>query len=545
MNGTIFIADAVAAQAQSDLTTAYNILAARPATADLTGLDLGGQVLTPGVYNFDTSAQLTGILTLDAQGDPGAVFVFNIGSTLTTAAASSVVLINGADANNVFFRVGSSATLGATTAFQGRILALTDITLITGATINCGAALARNGAVTLDSNVITVCPMTATTIGGVLDDVVDGGGILPIGFLVLATLTPEELADALAQLAGEAGTGFGPTASGAMDSFLSVVMNHRDGRGVTRGEEPAQDTISVMGYAADISSHAAFSGFDQLAPEPTSWDVWAAVYGGYGVTRGDAASETHDRTSLHYGLAAGADYDVNDSTMVGLAFGVGQTRFGLSDDLGGGHSAMFNAAVHGRTDFDPAYLSGALAYGLHLAETDRYVTIAGIDHFNAKFTAHNVAGHIEAGYQVGLFTPYVAARGQVLYTPSYDETTVSGLPTFALSYAERWALTGRTEVGLKYDWTTPIADDATLALHAQAAWLHAFGSNTDMQAAFQLIPDAPFTVSGAAAPADSLLLSLSGDVDIGNNLTLGGMVESELSVARQTIGGNLTISRRW
>ncbi len=90
----IFQNDAVAARAQSDLTTAYNILANRPATQDLTSQDLGGLVLRPGVYNFNSSAQLTGDLTLDAEGDPNAVFVFNIGSTLTTATASSVRVIN-------------------------------------------------------------------------------------------------------------------------------------------------------------------------------------------------------------------------------------------------------------------------------------------------------------------------------------------------------------------------------------------------------------------------------------------------------------------
>jgi hypothetical protein len=154
---TINAADAVAAQAQSDLTAAFVSAANQSCTMDLTGQDLGGLTLMPGVFCFDTSAQLTGILTLDAQGDPGGEFIFQIGSTLTTASASSILLINGAQGENIFFQVGSSATLGTTTAFAGNILALTSITLNTGATINCGSALARNGAVTLDTNVITAC----------------------------------------------------------------------------------------------------------------------------------------------------------------------------------------------------------------------------------------------------------------------------------------------------------------------------------------------------------------------------------------------------
>ena len=161
--GTIHAADAVALQAQTDLTTAYNVLAGEPAQADLTGRDLGGMTLLPGVYHFSSSAQLTGTLTLDAQGDPNARFDFQIGSTLTTASHAKILLTNGADACNVYWQVGSSATLGTGTTFQGNILALTSITLNTGADIVSGRALARNGAVSLDSDSVSnVCVMPVT-----------------------------------------------------------------------------------------------------------------------------------------------------------------------------------------------------------------------------------------------------------------------------------------------------------------------------------------------------------------------------------------------
>jgi hypothetical protein len=159
--GTIHSADAVAAQAQSSLTTAYNVAAGLSPTSTLTGQDLGGLTLTPGVYFFSSSAQLTGTLTLDAQGDPNAVFVFQIGSTLTTASNSAVVFSNGGQGLNTFWQVGSSATLGTTTAFTGNILALTSITLDTGANIGCGRALAQNGAVTLDSNLVSIGTLTS------------------------------------------------------------------------------------------------------------------------------------------------------------------------------------------------------------------------------------------------------------------------------------------------------------------------------------------------------------------------------------------------
>jgi hypothetical protein len=149
--------DAAALQAQNDLTTAYNAAVALAPTQTITGQDLGGLTLVPGVYFFATTAQLTGNLTLNDQGNPNAQFVFQIGTTLTTAASSSVVTINGGSTpgSTVFWQIGSTATLGAATAFEGHILANTSISLGAGATLLDGSALARSGAVTLSSNTIT------------------------------------------------------------------------------------------------------------------------------------------------------------------------------------------------------------------------------------------------------------------------------------------------------------------------------------------------------------------------------------------------------
>lgn len=149
--GTLHLADAVAQQAQTDTTTAYNVLAGLAGAAVAPAL--GGQTLTPGVYNAG-AANLTGTLTLNGPG----LYVFQT-TALTTAAgpgAAAVVLTNGATACDVWWQVGSSATLGTFTAFQGNVLALTTITLGTSATVQ-GRVLARNGAVTLASNAINAC----------------------------------------------------------------------------------------------------------------------------------------------------------------------------------------------------------------------------------------------------------------------------------------------------------------------------------------------------------------------------------------------------
>jgi hypothetical protein len=165
VNGTIHAADGVSGQAQSDLTVAYNNAAGQSCNSDLTGQDLGGMTLVAGVYCFSSSAGLTGALKLNAQGNASARFIFQIGSTLTTASSSSVSLINGARPCNVFWQIGDSATLGTSTSFVGNIMAMQSITMTTGATLK-GRALARSAAVTLDTNVITKSACDTNDAGG-------------------------------------------------------------------------------------------------------------------------------------------------------------------------------------------------------------------------------------------------------------------------------------------------------------------------------------------------------------------------------------------
>ncbi len=225
VSGTIHAADAVALAAQNDVTIAYNALASQACTQNLTGQDLGGMTLTPGVYCFNASAQLTGTLTLNGQGNINAVFIFRTGSTLTSASGASVALINSASSCNVFWQVGSSATLGTSSSLSGNILALTSITVTTGASVT-GRTLARNGAVTLDGNavnpacaigpgcpVITLAPATlpAGTVGAAYSQQITGsGGTAPYTFAVASGTLPAGLTLTTAGLL--AGT---PTAAGS------------------------------------------------------------------------------------------------------------------------------------------------------------------------------------------------------------------------------------------------------------------------------------------------------------------------------------------
>jgi hypothetical protein len=156
VNGTIHAGDATAQIAQGDLTTAYNDAAGRTlAPIDVANADLGGLTLVPGLYNSSGTLALTGTLTLDAKGDANGVFIFQVASSLDTATGSQVILAGGAKAANIYWQVGSSATLATTTVFKGTIMADQSITLGTGATLE-GRALARIGAVAMDANVITI-----------------------------------------------------------------------------------------------------------------------------------------------------------------------------------------------------------------------------------------------------------------------------------------------------------------------------------------------------------------------------------------------------
>jgi len=194
-NGALHAGDGPATQAHADLVTAYNTFAGMvsPPANNLTDLDLGGMTLTPGVYKFDTAATSGGMLTFDAQGDPSALFVIQIGTTLITTGSSSVTLINGADARNIYFQVGTSATLGAGSTFIGNILADAAITTVSGTNLT-GRLLAIIEAVTLDTNNVTNPGLTPATPAHLLNistrlNVQPGNNVLIGGFIITGNVS--------------------------------------------------------------------------------------------------------------------------------------------------------------------------------------------------------------------------------------------------------------------------------------------------------------------------------------------------------------------
>jgi cysteine-rich repeat protein len=228
VNGDVHQTDGAAEQAQIDLHGAWTTLMNEPCDVTLTNADLAGLTLLPGVYCFDSpAALLTGELTLDAGGVADAVFVFKIASTLTTASGSSVVMTNGANECQIFWQLGSSATLGTNSTFAGTILASASITVMTGATV-AGRLLAHTGAVTLDSNSVT------------LDCEANGGGGADAG--TGADATDENGADATIDNGGDAGTAGPDAGPGAnTDANVPPLPEPECGNGVLEVGEQCDD----------------------------------------------------------------------------------------------------------------------------------------------------------------------------------------------------------------------------------------------------------------------------------------------------------------
>ncbi|PZR72782.1 MAG: hypothetical protein DLM73_12270 [Chthoniobacterales bacterium] len=238
VNGAIHAADATATQAHADFATAYTAFAGlvSPPANDLTGADLGGMTLRPGVYHYDTSATSGGILTFDAQNDPSARFVIKIGTTLITASSSSVVLINGADARNIYFQVGTSATLGSGSSFIGNILAYASVTTVSGTSVT-GRLLALTGAVTLDSNAVTYPGLTTTPTPAQLLNISErrkvqtGENVSIAGFIITGNASKKVIVRGI----GPSLTGVGPVLAdpvlelhGPNNSLITMNNNWRD-----------------------------------------------------------------------------------------------------------------------------------------------------------------------------------------------------------------------------------------------------------------------------------------------------------------------------
>ena len=578
-NGAVFLGDAVAKRMQDELALLYTVLEGRPTSngGNLTGQDLGGMTLAAGVYSFDSSAMISSgqTLTLDAGGNPDAIFIFNVGSSFVAESGSKVVLINQAQGGNVFYRVGSSATLNTTAQLEGQILALASVTMNTSAGITCGSANARTGSVTLDTNTIQICTLAGRGFGAVanaphlnanqqsvaraLSDFVAAGGVLPVSFAILAaTQAPDELARSLAQLSGEVSTGIAPMGFQSMNAFLdSVTRSGRQPRGQALTPRDAGVPIGLV----QEKIHSAYAGkYGTAASDPVAqpfayspalvglarpWAVWASGYGTRSVTDGNAGLGQQERTSDNRGLAVGLNFSASARTDFGIALSMNKADFALANGFGSGSSDTMFVALRGRTSTDRAYLEGALAYGRSDITTNRTVTLAGVDRLRGDTKADAFAAHVEAGYHMGRVTPFAGLRAQSFTTQAYSETAVSGSPAYALRYAKHTTRSLRSELGVDMHWPTDHAGGARSSVGLRAAWAHEFVSNKPSVRSFVAVPGVAFPISGAARDKDSVILSVSGGVASPNGVFLDGAINAEYSRTYRDIGGSVTVGYRW
>jgi hypothetical protein len=298
VNGTLDHAGPIATQAQADIGTAYGSASGQSCDTDLSGLDLGGMTLTPGVYCFASTAQLTGVLKLDALGSSTATWLFKITSGLTTASNAAVVLVNGASMcqNNVTWLVGSSATVGSGSIFLGNIIANTSITLATGAG-STGSLYAHTGAVTMDTNKVSTCngvtippppPLTISTTpsasvppgGPISDSARVDGGLSPGGdvtFELFGPAAPTCLGTPLATRTGTLNNRIatsGNVTAGAEGTYNWVATYQGDANNATvvspcGSEKVIVKAQTLTGRAFGLSATVTLAGIPLVDQAPT------------------------------------------------------------------------------------------------------------------------------------------------------------------------------------------------------------------------------------------------------------------------------------
>jgi uncharacterized protein with beta-barrel porin domain len=279
------------------------------------------------------------------------------------------------------------------------------------------------------------------------------------------------------------------------------------------------------------------------------WSVWAAGFGGSQTTDGNAVVGSNDTTSRIFGGAVGADYRLSPFTIAGFSLAGGGTNFNVNG-LGSGHSDLFQAGAFVRHTVGAAYLTGALAYGWQDITTNRTVTVAGADVLRAEFNANAFSGRIEGGYRfvapwmtVGV-TPYAAGQFTTFDLPAYAEQVVAGAGAFAQTYAAKNVTDTRSELGVRTDRSFAMTD-ALLVLRGRAAWAHDFNPDRTINATFQTLPGASFTVNGAAQASDAALVTASAEVKWLSGFSVAGVFEGEFSDVTRSYAGKGIVRYQW
>src|ERR1051326_1087107 len=379
----------------------------------------------------------------------------------------------------------------------------------------------------------------------------NNGGTLPPGFVSLFTLNGANLGNALTALDGENATGAEHSAFQLMNEFVNLMLDpYVDGRfGVGGG--------GSLGFAPDQQASLppdialAYAGVLKAPPKQTfdqRWTTWAAGFGGSARTNGDPTVGSNNVTTSTFGYAAGMDYHVSPYTVLGLALAGGGTGWNLAQGLGTGRSDAFLAGIYGVTHQGPAYVAGALVFANDWFTTNR--TALG-DQLSARFEGQSYAARLEGGYRLVVplgyntigVTPYAAIPAQNFHTPSYRETDLTA-GGFGLSYAAMNGTDTRSELGARFDDPT-LLGHMPLILRARAAWAHDWVSNPALNASFEALPGASFTVFGAPIPHDSALTSAGAELFFTPNWSLLAKFDGEFAKGSQTYAGTGTLRYTW
>jgi uncharacterized protein with beta-barrel porin domain len=381
----------------------------------------------------------------------------------------------------------------------------------------------------------------------------NNGATLPAGLSSIFGLSGGNLANALTQLSGEAATGAEESAFQLTNEFLNLMLDpFVNGRGYAPGATGGSG--GALGFAPDeqtsLPSDVALAYASILGKAPPQsfdqrWSAWGAAFGGSSTTSGDPTVGSHDITAGTYGFAAGMDYHVTPSTIVGFALAGAGTNWGLANGLGGGYSEALQVGTYGISWFGRAYLAGALSFSNHWFTTNR---AALGDQLTANFAGQSYGARFEGGYRVPVWrafgvTPYGAVQAQDFQTPSYSESDTTG-GGFGLSYNAMNATDVRTELGARFDDPT-LLYGKPLILFGRLAWAHDFVSNPALSAAFEALPGSTFTVNGAPIPQNSALTSVGAQLFVTSSWSLLAKFDGEFASGAQTYGGSGTLRYTW
>jgi autotransporter-associated beta strand protein len=404
----------------------------------------------------------------------------------------------------------------------------------------------------LDFSAANHLNVNQTNVGNALTNFFNSNGGISA---VFASLSPA----GLTQASGELATGTQQATFNAMNLFLSLLTDpFVAGRGSNvaagGGAQPYAEEESSLAYAAKTSGGAR----DALARMPTKavarndlldnrWSVWGSAFGGGADISGNAALGSNSANVRAFGFAAGADYRISPATIAGFALAGGGTNFSVTGS-GYGRSDMFQAGAFVRHTVGAAYVTGALAYGGQEVTTDRFVTIAGLDHLRAQFNSNAWSGRIEGGYRYATpwmgITPYAAAQFTTIDLPAYAEQVIAGTGMFALNYNARSVTDPRSELGVRTDRSFAMSN-GILTLRGRLAWAHDYYTDRNITPVFQALPGAFFVVNGAAQAHDSALTTASAEMRWLNGWSAAATFEGEFSNVMSSYAGKAVVRYAW